>query len=91
LHRNCLLKHIIEGKIEGGIEVTGRNRRRCKQLLDDFNEKRGYWKLKEHALDHTLWSIHSGRGYGPVIRQTTKRMVYFIMLSGSHTMCQAVR
>jgi hypothetical protein len=22
--RNCLLKHIIEGKIDGGIEVTGR-------------------------------------------------------------------
>ena len=24
LRRNCLMKHIIEGKIEGGIEVTGR-------------------------------------------------------------------
>jgi hypothetical protein len=24
LHRNCLLQHIIEGKIKGGIEVTGR-------------------------------------------------------------------
>jgi hypothetical protein len=24
LRRNCLLKHIIVGKIEGGIEVTGR-------------------------------------------------------------------
>jgi hypothetical protein len=24
LHRNCLLKHIIEGKIVGRIEVTGR-------------------------------------------------------------------
>jgi hypothetical protein len=24
LHRNCLLKHVIEGKLEGRIEVTGR-------------------------------------------------------------------
>jgi hypothetical protein len=24
LRRNCLLKHVIEGKIEGRIEVTGR-------------------------------------------------------------------
>jgi hypothetical protein len=24
LRRNCLLKHVIEGKIEGGIEVIGR-------------------------------------------------------------------
>jgi hypothetical protein len=24
LHRNCLLKHVIEGKLEGRIEMTGR-------------------------------------------------------------------
>jgi hypothetical protein len=24
LRRNCLLKHVIEGKLEGRIEVTGR-------------------------------------------------------------------
>jgi len=28
LHRNCLLKHVIEGKVEGRIEVTGRRGRR---------------------------------------------------------------
>ena len=27
LRRNCLLKHVIEGKIEGKIEVTGRRER----------------------------------------------------------------
>jgi hypothetical protein len=27
LRRNCLLKHVIEGKIEGGIEMTGRRGR----------------------------------------------------------------
>jgi hypothetical protein len=41
LCRNCLLKHVIEGKIEGRIEVTGRRGRRCKQLLDNLKEKRG--------------------------------------------------
>ena len=28
LRRNCLLKQVIEGKLEGKIEVTGRRRRR---------------------------------------------------------------
>jgi hypothetical protein len=55
LRRNCLLKHVIEGKIEGRIEVTGRRGRRRKKLLDDVKEKRGYSKLKEEALDRTLW------------------------------------
>jgi hypothetical protein len=36
LQRNCLLKHVTEGKMEGMIEVTGRRGRRRKQLLDDF-------------------------------------------------------
>jgi hypothetical protein len=40
LRRNCLIKHVIEGKIEGGIEVTGRQGGRRKQLLDDFKERR---------------------------------------------------
>jgi hypothetical protein len=37
LRRNCLLKHDVEGKIEGRIEVTGRRGTRRKQLLDDLN------------------------------------------------------
>jgi hypothetical protein len=28
LRGNCLLKHVIEGKIEGRVEVTGKRRRR---------------------------------------------------------------
>jgi hypothetical protein len=40
LRRNCLLSHIIEGKIVG----TRRRGRRRKQLLDDLKEARGYWK-----------------------------------------------
>jgi hypothetical protein len=46
LCRNCLLKHIIEGMMEGGIELNGRQGRRCKQLLDNLKVLRGYWKLK---------------------------------------------
>ena len=33
LCKNCLLKHVIEGKIEGTILVTGRRRGISKQLL----------------------------------------------------------
>jgi hypothetical protein len=36
LHRNCLRQRVIEGKIQGGIEVTGRQGRRRGKLLDDF-------------------------------------------------------
>jgi hypothetical protein len=52
LRRNCLLKHVTEGKLEGRTEMMGRRGRRRKQLLDDHKEKRRYWKLKEIALDH---------------------------------------
>jgi len=47
LHRNCLLKQVIEGKIEGRIEVKGKRGRRRYQLLDDLKEKRVYCKLKQ--------------------------------------------
>jgi hypothetical protein len=53
LHRNCLLKHVIEGNVEGRIEVTGRRGKRRKQLLNDLEEKRGRWKLEEETLDCT--------------------------------------
>ena len=36
LCRNCLIKHVIEGKIEERIEITGRRGRRNKQLLGDL-------------------------------------------------------
>jgi hypothetical protein len=42
LRRNCLLKHVIEGKLEGRIEMTGRRGRRRKQLLNDLKEKKRY-------------------------------------------------
>jgi hypothetical protein len=66
LYGNCLLRHIIEGKIIG----TRRQERRRKQLLDDLREARIYCKLKEEGQDHTLWRTQFGRCYGPVTRQT---------------------
>jgi hypothetical protein len=72
LRRNCLLKHVIEGNIWGRIAVTGRRGRRRKQLLNDLKEKRGYWKLKEEALDRSQWRSRFGRGYGSVVRQTAE-------------------
>jgi hypothetical protein len=61
LRRNCLLKHVIERNMEGSIEVTEIRGRRRKQLLDDLKKNRGYWKLKEEALDRTLWRTGFGR------------------------------
>jgi hypothetical protein len=63
---------VFEGKLEGRIEMAGRRERRRKQLLDDLKEKRRYCKLKEQALDHTLWRTGFGRGYRRVIKQTTE-------------------
>ena len=61
MRRNCPLKHVFEGKIEGRIDVTGRRRRRCKQLLDDLEETRGYLlyiargSTSSHCLENSLW------------------------------------
>ena len=70
LRRNCLLQGVIEGKIQGGIEVTGRRGRRRRKLLDDLKERTGYSHLKEQALDRTMWRARFGRGFGPVVRDT---------------------
>ena len=69
LRRNCLLKQVIEGKIE--MEVTRRRRRRRK-LLDDLKDRRGYTHLKEEALDRTTWRNRFGGGFEPVVRQNTE-------------------
>ena len=46
LHRNCLLKQVIKGKIKLEIEVTRRQGRKRKKLLDDLKYRRGYSHLK---------------------------------------------
>jgi hypothetical protein len=70
--RNCLLRQVIKRKIKGGIEVTGRRGRRSRKVLDHLKEGRGYSHPKEKALDRTKWRARFGRGFGPVVRQTTE-------------------
>jgi len=72
LRRNCLLQRVIEGKMKGGIEMTGRRGRRRRKLLDDLKERSGYSHLKEEALDRTMSTARFGRGFGPVVIETTK-------------------
>jgi hypothetical protein len=69
IYENGILKQVIEGKMWGEIEVT---RRRRKKLLDDLKDRRGYSHLKEEALVRTMWRTRFGRGFGPVVRQTTE-------------------
>ena len=72
LRRNCLLQRVIEGQIQRGIEVRRRRGKRRRKLLDYVMERRGYSHLKEGALDRTMWTARLRRGFGPVVRQTTK-------------------
>ena len=52
--------------------MTGRRGRKHRKLLNDLKERRGYSHLKEEALDRTMWRDRFGRGFGPIVRQTTK-------------------
>jgi hypothetical protein len=72
LHRKCLLQRVIEGKIQRGVEVTGRRGKRRRKLLYDLKERRGYSHLREEALGRTMWRARFGRCFGPVVRQTAK-------------------
>jgi hypothetical protein len=74
---NFLLQQVIEEKIKGGIEVTGRRGGRRRKLMNDLKEKRGYSHLKEEGLDRTMWRAGFGRGFGPVVRKTIKCMMNF--------------
>jgi IMP dehydrogenase/GMP reductase len=65
LRRNCLIKHVIEGKKEERIEVAGKRGRRSKQLLNDLKKTMGYCKLKVEAQDRTVWRTGVGRGCRP--------------------------
>jgi hypothetical protein len=53
------------------MEVTRRQGRRRKKLLDDLKDRRGYY-LKQEALDRTVWRNSFERGFGPVVRQNNE-------------------
>ena len=72
LRRNCLLKQVIEGKIQREMEVARRRGRRRKKLLDDLKDRRGYSLSKEEALHRTIWRHRFGGGFGSVVRQNTE-------------------
>ena len=48
--------------------MTGRRGIRGKELLDDLQKKRGYWKLREEALSGTPRRTRFGKTI-PVVRQ----------------------
>jgi hypothetical protein len=48
----------------------GKTRKKMKKPLDDFKARRGYWKLKEEALECTVRRTGFGRGYRQVVRHT---------------------
>ena len=66
MRRDCLLKYVIKGKIEG----RRRRWRRLKQLLEFLTEIKGYWILKEMTLCREITLDEAD--YGPVVRQITQ-------------------
>jgi hypothetical protein len=74
LRRNCLLKHVIEGEIDERIDVTVPRGRIRKQLLHNLKKMKEYWKLKDEALDRTLWRTRFRKGNGPFARQSIERI-----------------
>jgi hypothetical protein len=46
--------------IQGGIDVRGRQGKRRRKLLGELKERRGYSRLKEEALDLTMWRAGFG-------------------------------
>jgi hypothetical protein len=69
---NYLRRFVIEGKIDIGIQVEGKQGRRRKQRLGDFKETKVCRKLKEEAVGRTIWRVGFGRDCGPVVRQTAE-------------------
>jgi hypothetical protein len=60
LRRNCLLNHVIERKLEGKTEMTGRRERKFKQLLDDVKEIKKILEIergstRSHCMENSLW------------------------------------
>jgi hypothetical protein len=63
LRKMCHLQQVIKGKITGGIEVTGRWGRRCRELLDDINERKRqkFWGFICIFVEHCQTAKHEIR------------------------------
>ena len=66
----CLLNTLLKERRRKLSE--GKTRKKSQQLMEDDEEWREYYKLKDEALDRSLWRNGFGRGYGPVVRQTAE-------------------
>jgi len=67
LRRNCLIKHVTEGQIEG--------REDKKEDVSSYwitLRKRKYRKLKEEEIVRSLRKTRFGGGYTSVVRQITE-------------------
>jgi hypothetical protein len=53
--------------------MTGRRRRRLKQILDVHKEKSGSWKLEDEALELRIWRTGFGINFR-TIRKASYRM-----------------
>jgi hypothetical protein len=69
--RIYLLRQVIERNIRGGIEVRERRGRRRRKLLSDL-KKRRILTPEEGSSYRTMYRARFGRGFGPVVRETTK-------------------
>jgi hypothetical protein len=56
------MKHVIEGNVQGRIEVAVRRGSRIKHLLNDHKEGRAYSKLKAESPDRILPRTLFGKG-----------------------------
>jgi hypothetical protein len=74
LGATCLLKLIIEGQIEREIKWREDEEESLSSYWMNSKEGKRSCKLKEEALYLNLWKICVGRGKGPLVRQTKKRM-----------------
>ena len=70
MRRNCLLKQVTEGNVEGRIKGTGTQGRRRKKLLNDLKANRINFKFKEEALAHTSWRTGYEKRFWPFVRQS---------------------
>jgi len=72
--RIYIFDHISWRKDTRGDRSDRKTTKKTYEAMGDLKERRGYSHLKEEALDRTMWTTRFGRGFGPVVKQTTEWM-----------------
>jgi hypothetical protein len=57
LHRNCLLKHVIYGKMEGRIQVTGRGGEDVNNYWMTLRKREDTGSTRLHCVESSLWNM----------------------------------